>query len=236
VKLRTGGLYETALHQIEKAGQVYREVLEIDAANLLAMRGLERVYTSTQQWPDLVAVLEMQLDVVTTERERIDVLMKIAQIQEQQFLKPDLAAVRLEQVVEIDPNHEGALESLERCYRRLRQWLDLINAYDRHINATLDRTKKIELWAHTAKVYAEEVEDLDKAIDSYLNIVDLEETNIPALDALAKLYEKQDDAAKAIEFMTRVADLTADGKQRVEMYYRIGKQLDEKLGDRMQAQ
>ena len=36
--------------------------------------------------------------------------------------------------------------------------------------------------------------------------------------------------------MTRVADLTHDGKQRVEMYYRIGKALDEKLGDRGQAQ
>src|SRR5262249_26310302 len=94
-KLRTGGLYETALHQSEKAGQVYREVLEIDAANLLAMRGLERVYTGSAQWPDLVKVLEMQLDVVTTERERIDVLMKLAQIQEEQFLKPDLAAARL---------------------------------------------------------------------------------------------------------------------------------------------
>ena len=235
-KLRTGGLYESTLGQIERAGQVYREVLEIDASNLLAMRGLERVYTHTAQWPDLVRVLEMQLDVVTTERERIDVLMKIARIQEEQFLKPDLAAVRLEQVVDIDPNHEGALDGLERCYRRLRQWLELVSTYDRHINATLDRHKKIELWGHTAKVYAEEVQDLDRAIDAYLNIIDLEDTNIPALDALAKLYEKQDDAAKAIEYMTRVADLTADGRQRVDMYYRIGKQLDEKLGDRVQAQ
>ncbi|APR78089.1 TPR domain protein [Minicystis rosea] len=235
-KLRTGGLYESALSQIEKAGSVYREVLEIDASNLLAMRGLERVYSHTAQWPDLVRVLEMQLDVVTTERERIDVLLKIARIQEEQFLKPDLAAVRLEQVVEIDPHHEVALEGLARCYRRLRQWLDLINTFDRHINATHDRHKKIELWGATAKVYAEEVQDLDRAIDAYLNIIDLEDTNIPALEALAKLYEKQDDAAKAIEYMTRVADLTADGKQRVEMYYRIGKQLDEKLGDRISAQ
>ncbi len=234
-KLRTGGLYESALGQLEKAGQVYREVVEVDASNLLAMRGLERVYTHTAQWPDLVRVLEMQLDVVTTERERIDVLMKIARIQEEQFLKPDLAAVRLEQVVDIDPNHEGALDSLERCYRRLRQWLELINTYDRHINATHDRQKKIELWGHTAKVYAEEVQDLDRAIDAYLNIIDLEDTNIPALDALAKLYEKQNDANKAIEYMTRVADLTADGRQRVDMYYRIGKKLDE-LGDRVQAQ
>src|SRR5678816_871851 len=119
VKLRTGGLYESKLGQIDRAGQIYREVLDLDASNLLAMRGLERVYSSTQQWPDLVRVLEMQLDVVTTERERIDVLMKIAQIQEDQFLKPDLAAIRLEQVVEIDAGSEAALEGLERCYRRL---------------------------------------------------------------------------------------------------------------------
>jgi tetratricopeptide (TPR) repeat protein len=236
VKLRTAGLYETALVQIEKAGQVYREVLEVEGSNLLAMRGLERVYSSQHQWSELVGVLDMQLDVVATERERIDALMKIAKIQEEQFLKPDLAAARLEQVVEIDPNHEFALESMERCYRRLRQWLDLINAYERHINATVDRNKKIELWFHTAKVYADEVTDLDRAIDAYLNIVDLDESNIPAMESLAKLYEKQDNPAKAIDFMTRVADLTADGRQRIEMYYRIGKQLDEKINDRPSAQ
>ena len=200
------------------------------------MRGLERVYEMLEQWPDLVKVLEMQLDVVTTERERIDVLMQLATLQEEHFLKPDIAAQRLEQVVEIDPNHEEAYVALERCYRKLRQWLELINTYERHITATLDRKTKVELYGSIAQVYAEEVEDLDRAIDAYRNIVDLDDTNIPALDALAKLYEKQGDAAQAIEFMTRVADLTQDAKQRVEMYYRIGKALDEKLGDRVAAQ
>ncbi|MFO0614054.1 MAG: tetratricopeptide repeat protein [Polyangiaceae bacterium] len=235
-KLRAAGLYETTLNQTERAGQVYREVLELDAANLFAMRGLERVYGTTQQWPDLVGVLEMQLDVVTTERERIDVLMKIARIQEELFVKPDVAATRLEQVVEIDPNHEPAYESLERCYRQRRQWLDLINTYDRHIGASLDRGKKIELWGLQARVYADEVDDTDRAIDSYQNIVDIDPTNVGALDALSKLYEKQGDAQRAIDYMTRVAELTVDGKQKVEMYFRIGKQLDEKLGDRLTAQ
>ena len=36
--------------------------------------------------------------------------------------------------------------------------------------------------------------------------------------------------------MTRVAELSTDGAQQVEMFYRIGKTLDEKLGDRSQAQ
>ena len=182
-------------------------------------------------------MLERQLDVVTTERERIDVLMKLASIQEEHFLKADLAAQRLEQVARDRSEPRGARYfALERCYRKLRQWLDLINTYDRHIAATLDRKTKVELYGAIAQVYADEVEDIDRAIDAYRNIVDLDDTNIPALEALAKLYEKQGDAAQSIDYMTRVADLTPDRKQRVEMYYRIGKALDEKLGDRVSAQ
>src|SRR4029079_18786484 len=108
--------------------------------------------------------------------------------------------------------------------------------YERHINATLDRQKKIDLYFATAKVYADELSDTERAIDAYLNIVDIEDTNITALEALAKLYEKQSDAAKSIGYMTRVGDLTAAGQQRGEMYYRIGKQLDDKLSERQGAQ
>ncbi len=235
-KLRIGALYENNLNDAERAAQTYREVLDVDAASLPAMRGLERLYMQKSSWPELVGVLEQELDVVTSERERIDVLMKLAGIQEEQFLKADLAAARLEQVLEIDASHEPALVALERCYRRLRQWLDLISTYDRHINTTLERSVKVELYAAMAQVYADEVEDLDHAIETYRNIVDIDDANIPALEALSKLFEKQGDAAQAIDYMTRVADLTADGKQRVEMYYRIGRALDEKLGDRGQAQ
>lgn len=211
-------------------------MLGIDGANLSALRGLERIYESLSDWPDLVEVLERQLDVVETERERVDVLLKLAQIQEEQFLKFDVSAQRLEQALEIFPAEERAYVALERCYRRLKQWLDLISTYERHIAEAAEGDTKIELYGFIAEIYSDEVGDVDKAIDAYQNIVDLDEANIPALEALSKLYEKQGDAARSIESMSRVADLTGDGNQRVEMYYRIGKALEEKLGDRSQAQ
>ena len=235
-KLRVGSLYETNLNDPTKAAVVYREVLDVDAANLQGMRGLARVYELLNQWAELVKILEAQLDVVATERERIDVLMHLANMQEEHFLKADIAAQRLEQVLEIDANHEEAYFALERNYRKLRQWLELINAYERHVAATVDRKTKAGLYGAIAQVYADEVEDVERAIDAYRNIVDLDETNIPALDALSKLYDKQGDANQSIEFMTRVADLTQDTKQRVESFYRIGKAHDEKLGDRVAAQ
>jgi tetratricopeptide (TPR) repeat protein len=183
-KLRIAGLYDGTLGDVDRAAQTYREVLDIDAASIAAMRGLEKIYTQKSSWPELVGVLEQQLDVVTSERERIELLMKLATIHEEQFLKPDLAALRLEQVVEIDATHEAALVALERCYRRLKQWIDLINTYEKHIATTLERQVKVELYGAMAQVYADEVEDLDRAIDAYRNIVDIDEGNVPALEAL----------------------------------------------------
>ncbi len=234
-KLRIGGLYEES-GDANRAAQMFREVIEIEPENLQGLRGLARVYEVLSQWPDLVRVLEAQLDVVTTERERIDILMQLANIHEEHFLKADVAAQRLEQVLEIDPNHEEAYFALERCYRKLRQWEDLINVYERHISATLDRKTKVDLYGAIAQVYADEIDDTDRAIDAYRNIVDLDDVNLPALEALAKLYDKQGDASQSIDYMTRVAELTQDTKQRVEAYYKIGKALDEKLGDRVAAQ
>lgn len=235
-KLRVAQLYETSLSDAVRAAQVYKEVVDIEPAHLLALRGLARVYQSLERWADLVGVLEKQLDVVETERERIEVLMQLATMHEEHFLKADLAAQRLEQVLEIDSTNEEAYFKLERNYRRLRQWSDLVTTYDRHISATLDRKTKAELFGAIAQVYADEVEDPERAIDAYKNIVDIDEQNIPALEALAKLYDKTGDAAQSIDYMTRVAELTQDTKQRVEAFYRIGKALDEKLGDRVTAQ
>jgi len=235
LKVRIGGLWETTLGDPGQAAEAYKAALDVEPGNLLAMRGLERIHNLQSNWPALVKVLDQQLDVVPTERERIEVLLKLATIYEDQFLKPEEAASRFEQVLEIDPNQEVALVGLERCYSKMRQWLDLVNTYERHIAVTLDRNLKIELYGYIAQVFATEVDDVDRAIDAYQNIVDLDDANVGALEQLAKLYEKKGSASDAIDFMTRVAELTADGAQRVEMYYRIGRSLDTQLGDRIAA-
>ena len=234
-KLRRAKLLETTLAQLEPAADVCNEILEIEPGNLEAIRGLERVYGTLQRWPDLLRVLEIHLDVNVIERERIEVLMHIARLQEEQFVKPELAVLRLEQVVEVDANYEPAYEGLARCYVRLRQWLDLVGCYERHINATDDRQKKITLYWEVARTQTEELQDQQRALDAYRAIVDLDPDHVPALEQLARLYERMDDPANAIDYMQRVAERTVDGNQRVEAYYRIGKQYEEKLGDRGQA-
>jgi tetratricopeptide (TPR) repeat protein len=235
VQLRLGDLYEHKLSSFEQARDAYKQVVEYNSGSIAALRGLERVYSKLKKWGDLADVLERQFDVVETERERVDILLKLAEIHEEQFLKYDVAAEKLERVLSLDPAELRAYVALERCYRRLKHWRELVATCDRHIGELNDAGAKVKLYEEIAQVYAEELEELDHAIDAYQNILDFDHNHLPALEALARLYEKQGDPGRSIEMMIRVADLTADGGQRVEMYYRIGKALEDKLADRGQA-
>src|SRR5690606_3403478 len=91
-RLRLAELYEKELNDEERAADVYAGVVEQDETNLVALRGLERVYSSMQRWNELSDVLEKQLRSVQSERERVDVLLKLGNLQEEQFLKADVAA------------------------------------------------------------------------------------------------------------------------------------------------
>src|SRR5690606_27969254 len=195
-KLRLGELREQRLNDAEGAAKAYREVLEFDDSQLNALRGLERVLPKIEQWTELVTALEKQLDVVDIEKERVLLLLRLAEVQEQQFLKADLAAQRLEQALQIDPAQLPAYVSLARCYRRLKQWNDLIETMRRHIEEANDRSTKLELYAAIGAVYRDELGALDQAIDAFQEVVDADETNIAALDALSKLFERQGEAAR----------------------------------------
>ncbi len=175
-KLRIAALAETSLGDPMRAAQVYREVLEVDPASLTAMRGLARIYEAQEQWSDLVHILEAELDVVSTERERIDLLLQIAGLQEEHFLKPDLAAPGSSRSSRSTRATSRRFFALERNYRRLRQWTELISAYERHVGNDASTGKvKLDLYAAIAQCYADELEDVERAIDAYRNIVDLDE-------------------------------------------------------------
>ena len=80
-KLRIASLYETSLNDLERSGRVYREVLT-RRRNIVALRWSRAHLESLHDCPYLVQILERQLDVVETERERVEVLIKLAHIQE----------------------------------------------------------------------------------------------------------------------------------------------------------
>ncbi len=235
VRLRQAGLLELLLSKPAAAAQAYRQALDSDPANVLAMRGLERVYRSERDWIALGGVLEMHLDVADSERERSELSMQIALLQDKHFLRPDLAARRLELVVEIDPTSAAAFAALSACYRKMRQFRDVIDCLQRSVRAAAGKDDKIAIHTEIAQIYEDELQDQDQAISAYRCVVDLDRDHVPTLEAMAKLFARMGKSADAVECMAQVAALADDLEQRVEAYHAIGKQLAGQLDDRARA-
>ncbi len=234
-KLELAAVYRDHFNDIDKAIIQYEEVLAHEPHNLAALRGIEPLYQKRERWQDLPKILEAQLEAVRTEKERITILVKLAHLFEVEFVKPERAAERLEQVLDIDPNHLDALSGLSRIYRTLQRWDDVINTFERHVAATPERADKINIYKALGDLYASEIKDLGRAVDSYLNVTNLDEANVEALEALAKLYEKTEDHAAAIDCLERLSRLSRAPAQQVDLHYRIARILEEKLGDRSAA-
>ncbi|MBL8682696.1 MAG: tetratricopeptide repeat protein [Myxococcales bacterium] len=235
VRLKLADVLEDKANDAERAVEVLRSAVAADASNLHALRGLERLYARLGRSADLLSALEAQLDHVSVEREKIKLLTRIAEMQEEEFVKLPEAAARFEQVVEIDPNNDHAYRGLERLYRRQSKWAELLSALDRHISATNDRKERVPLFTAVGQVYAEELNDQDRAIDGFQNALDIDYTYLPALEGLARVYEKRTEWDRAIETLRTLSDHERDPVKQVDIRYRIGKLAEEQLQDENQA-
>jgi tetratricopeptide (TPR) repeat protein len=233
--LQVAEAYEERFNDPKAAMENYEKAAELSPSDLDALRGLERLYSQVGRYQDLIGILEREYEVVATERERIDILMRLAQMWEQEFRKPDNAAERLEQVLDIDPLHEEALCRLEELYRTMQRWDDLVRTYDRHASATANNEERVRIFRELGQVYASHKDDVELAIDSYLNALNLDEHDVFSLQALTKLYERKGDHAAALDMMGQLAVVVDDPADQVALKHRMGRILDRELGDRVSA-
>lgn len=233
--LQVAEAYEERFQDPKAAIENYEKAAKLSPSDLGALRGLERLYSQEGRYQDLIGILEREYEVVATERERIEILLRLAQMWVQEFRKPDKAAACLEQVLDIDPLHDDALCRLEQLYRTMQRWDDLVRTYDRHASATADHESRGRIFRELGQVYASHKDDVEQAIDSYLNALNLNDRDVLSLQALTKLYERKGDHSAALDIMGQLAAITNDTSERVALKYRMGRILDQELGDRSSA-
>lgn len=229
---RIAEIYEENLNELAKATEEYKANIEIDPSHLASLRGLERLFEKRELWADLLDVLEAQLEYATSEGERIELLLRIANMLEGEFRKPERAIEKLEEVVDIDPAEKRALESLERLYRLVQKWDELIDTLEKHVDSTIDRNDRIPLFENMGKVFALELKDIDRAMDAYEQILDIDPDNIDALDNLAKMQVKAEDWVSAHDTLSRLANTVEEPARKVDLFFRLGSLNETHLMDR----
>ena len=230
IHLALGELYEQRAKDPARAWTHYGAVLATpgpvaSAERMTALCGQERICRVSHDLTKLARVIDEQIDAAATDDERVGALVRLAEIHERHFVKPQAAAPKLETVLDLDPSHAGAFEALERCYQAMRAWPDLVRTLERRIGVSENPLSKTDLMMRIAEVCESKLGDIDAALTAYRRVYDLDDGHKQALVELARLSERKRDWTRAAAYRSAIANLCDDAKAKAQMHAQIGEML-----------
>ena len=249
-RYRIAQLHETHLDGTARAVEIYREILEAspdhaaslealtrilhgDKEPLAAAAVLEPVLTAAQAYDRVVDVLEVQLAHADDDLRRVELLHRIADIQEQVLEQPGAALNAFARAVAPDPLNEHTLASFERLAEGLGQWPLVGQTYDAAVaRLTEDPERRLELLLRVAQIQESHLGDAEGAIARYRLALDVDAQSVAALAALDRLFEALERWPELAEVLRRevsLGDLSPDDV--LSLRFRLAQVLEHRLDD-----
>src|SRR5207253_1181351 len=127
---------EVAGHGLADQGQsiqLYEQVLQKNPRSEPAFTALEGLYEAAARWSDLGDLLKRKQAFTVDPREIVRVSDKLGRVQAEHLQQPDEAVASFKAVLDRDPRHKAALESLRDIYEKQGKTDDLVTMLRRLI-------------------------------------------------------------------------------------------------------
>jgi tetratricopeptide (TPR) repeat protein len=224
---------ELATMRAEKLGDLegaiarYESAVAANGSDATALKALVDLYDKTGRTEDYLRTME-RLAQVAPEGEKLATLRKLAA--ELEDRDPPRAIEAYEKLLAADANADDAYRGLERVLESEQKWRELGAVHERHIAAAKTPAQRVELYLARANVFEKHLDDAQKAIESHLNVLAIDEGNKSSLGALPRLYVKTNAFDKAVDVLVRHAAVEADAKAAA-LLAEAGQLAAEKLND-----
>ncbi|MEZ4433356.1 MAG: tetratricopeptide repeat protein [bacterium] len=249
---RLAEVYEARLDNAEMAIDAHRRVLEVDAEERASIEALDRLYTRTEQWNDLLGIYRRKLELSDDAAAREALQFQIANLLEAMLGEPREAIAVYNEIVQGDAENARALAALDRLYGEEELWADLADVLGRQLALASDDTRRIELQVRLGEVHESKLMNFDLAIETYREILAVAPDNRAAIEALERLsedpnfrpaiadilepiYERQDNWQKLVHVYEIQREFAADEGRKVELLHRIASLHQSRGGDAAEA-
>jgi tetratricopeptide (TPR) repeat protein len=187
-------LHEDQLEDLEGAmrwcGRVFRETPgDVDVREQLA-----RLAMILDRWEDLARIFQSYLDDETGDAPEVaSVARTLGDVYNDRMAEVERAQLAYRRVLQVRPDDIDTFERLEDMLRRAERWYALIEVYDEAVaQAPMDAggdRRRIEIHLRTAWVYEQHLQDLEKAVDAYRAVRDIDPDQPTAVSELDRLYQ-----------------------------------------------
>jgi tetratricopeptide (TPR) repeat protein len=228
--VRRAQLLESRQHRPEQAAELYETALQLDPNASIAVQALKRLYYGQHRWRDLIRTLEAEAQLATDPKLESSSLYRAARIHAEHLGNRDEAIRVLERARTLAPDDPLVLGELVRHYETGQRPQALAETLEALINATEDRAERLTFTQRIARLYEEELGDVDQAILWHERAVELDPTSLSSLQALSLLYRVRSAWPKLIDMCLQEARHTTDAQRRADAHARAAEIYEARLG------
>ena len=228
---RASAVSEERLRDLPRAVGHEVAALAVQPTNLDAVSALERLYQITDQPRELTEVLARKSEISDDPDEKKQLLWRAAEIEESVLNDVEAAVRTYRRIVAVDDGEVTALDALIRIFVTGSRWTELLAVYDRKASLIGDADEKKRIHFEVAAVQETELRDNDRAIDAYNHVLELDPTDLVAIQKLDALYTAQGRWLDLLSVLEREADLAGDPNEVASYRFRVAKLYEGQLAD-----
>lgn len=224
-------LYEIGGDDGDKAFDTYARAFRDEPRGESSQGQLERLARAMDRWPDLVRLYDEVIGAVGEEDLQVLLLTKLAKIHELELGNDAAAVATYSRILDVAPGHVEAATAIQLVHERNASYPDLVAILKRKSEIIIDLPERKELLYKAAQIEEDVLENLDAAIATYSSVLDLDDIDMPAMDALERLYIRLERWEPLKDVYTKKADLAEDPDDKKQMLHVLGQVYDRELGD-----
>ncbi len=190
VQKRIGELRRAELGDREGAILAYRKALEFQPEDAESLVALEQLFESSEQWQELLGVLDMRAETAEDETARKGLLFRKARLLSDRLSDEDTAIETYEQILDLNLDRD-AISALETLYEKRERFDDLGSMIQRRID---ERDGDVAtLRVQLASVAAEKQGEIDRGLDELEQALQEDTQHDGAVRLLEKLRGQIED-------------------------------------------
>ncbi len=203
---RCGSVMEAKFGRQADAIRYYEAAIKASPSCMPAVHGLRDLYRRCEEWPKVVATLELELRLWEDEKERAGVLAQIGQVYAERIGDARRARQYFHEALAVDPECAPANWALFEAYFAAADWeraKPLANALTQKAMRDGEPATRSDFYHKRGVVFAH-TGDPRGAADSFVVALEIRPTNLEALEALLAVARTHPDA---YEFETMYREL-----------------------------
>lgn len=196
---------------------------------------LTRLAAAIPAWRELVGILEKAVESTYDQELLARVQARIAGIYDEKLDEPAKAIDAWRRVTAVHDEDDTAWQNLERLLGKVERHAELVSVLEKRFTLTNELAEQKRLLYQAAGLYEGTLAQPERAVATWRQVLQLDDSDREALGALARLYEARQQWRDLCWVYTQQIELVESEAVRRPLRFAMAKVYEEQLGDSFEA-